>query len=109
MSTVTSDELIKARIASLPKQRYTNNTIVDNDELFQRVRQARDEGYGYSAGEYFIGDLNVAAAVTDETGLAVAAVNISVPAERWTPERIREELAPLVMRASRSLSASARR
>lgn len=108
LSTVTSNELIKTRIASLPKQRYTNSTIVDNEQLFQRVMQAREEGYSYSAGEYFIGDLNVAAAVTDETGLAVAAVNISVPAERWTPERIREELAPLVMRASRALSASAR-
>lgn len=105
LSTLSSDGKIRARLAGILKQQYTNNTIIDDDMLFDRIAQARTEGYSFSDGEYFIGDLNVAAAITNEAGAAVGAVNISVPAQRWTLDRIREDLAPLVIRSARALSA----
>lgn len=104
LSTLSSDDEIRAWLAQTPKHQYTSNTIVQDEDLLERIIQARSEGYSFSNGEYFIGDLNVAAAITNELGVAIGAVNISVPAQRWTPDRIREELAPLVIRSARALS-----
>lgn len=104
LSALDSDDDIRTWLAQTPKQQYTNNTLIDDDALLERITQARTEGYSFSDGEYFIGDLNVAAAITNELGVAIGAVNISVPAQRWSPARIREELAPLVIRSARSLS-----
>ena len=48
----------------------------------------------------------VAAAITDEHGRAVAAINVSVPTSRWTPEKAEAELAQHVQVAATSISKS---
>ncbi len=53
-----------------------------------------------------MGDIAVAAAVIDELGRAVAAINISVPISRWTLEKAEAELAQHVQVAAASISKS---
>jgi len=97
---------LQARLDAVPTQRYTPNTTLDEAELRRLVEQARADRYAYADEEFYPGDINVAAAVLDETGQAVAAINISVPKPRWTLQRARDELAPLAMRAARAIGRS---
>ena len=56
--------------------------------------------------ETVMGDISVAASISDEHGQAVAAVNISVPTTRWTRERAEAELVQHVQVAATSISKS---
>jgi IclR family transcriptional regulator, pca regulon regulatory protein len=83
---------------------YTAATITDIPKLLALCAEAADQGYAYSASEYYAGDLNVAAPVVDVSGRPIGAVNISAPSTRWTLARMRRELAPQVIECARLIS-----
>jgi IclR family pca regulon transcriptional regulator len=87
-----------------PLQAFTPQTIYSVAALIERLDAARDAGYATTWSEFFPGDLSVAAAVLDQTGRPVAAVNIGVSNARYTPEKAEELFAPLVVAAARSIS-----
>lgn len=87
-------------------ERITPFTQTDPDAIRARIRTAGEKGYAIIANETVMGDISVAAAVTDEHGRAVAAINISVPTTRWTIERVESELAQHVQVAATSISRS---
>lgn len=100
------DEALQQRLDALPAHGYTPKTTLDAAVLRRLIEQARTDHYAYADEEFFRGDLNVAAAVLDESGAPIAAVNISVPKPGWTLQRARKELAPLAIRAARAIGRS---
>ncbi|MBP2310036.1 helix-turn-helix domain-containing protein [Azospirillum melinis] len=82
----------------------TPYTVCDPDRLRARVREAGEKGYALLINETVMGDISVGAAITDEHGRAVAGLSISVPATRWTPEQVEQELARHVQVAAASIS-----
>ncbi|WP_254690321.1 IclR family transcriptional regulator [Shinella daejeonensis] len=90
-----------------PLQAFTPQTIHTVDELLLQLETAREAGYATAWGEFFPGDLSVAAAVLDGNGRPVAAVNIGVASARYTPEKAEDVFAPLVTAAARSISQAA--
>lgn len=85
-------------------KKHTPRTTTDTALLRQIIIQAQVDGYAYADDEYYQGDVNVAAAVLDDDSRPIAAVNISVPKPRWTLDKARQELGPLVIRAARAIS-----
>lgn len=83
---------------------YTATTVTKRERLEGLVREARAAGYAYADGEYYRGDLNVAAPLVRAGGVAVGAINISVPASRWTLAQARQKLAPLVIETAQAIS-----
>ena len=83
---------------------YTRSTITEIPKLLALCADAAKRGYAYSASEYYLGDLNVAAAVLDVSGRPLGAVNISAPSTRWTLARVQSELAPLIIETARLIS-----
>ncbi|WP_188578632.1 IclR family transcriptional regulator [Azorhizobium oxalatiphilum] len=79
-------------------------TETDPEALMARVRQASERGYAITVNQAVMGDISVGAAITDEQGKPVAAITISVPTSRWTPERAEAELAHNVQVAATSIS-----
>ncbi|WP_156922110.1 IclR family transcriptional regulator [Azorhizobium doebereinerae] len=79
-------------------------TETDPEALLERVRRAGERGYAVTVNEAVMGDISVGAAITDEHGRPVAAINISVPTSRWTPQRAEAELAQEVQVAATSIS-----
>lgn len=69
---------------------YTPHTITDLDALFKELREIRSLGYALDNEENELGVRCIAAALTDYTGAAVAAVSISAPITRMSDERISE-------------------
>jgi IclR family pca regulon transcriptional regulator len=85
-------------------QPLTPHTEVDVDRLMKRVERARETGYAIVANETVMGDISVAAPITDHDGQAIAALNISVPTTRWTVESAEARLVQQVQVAATSIS-----
>ncbi len=96
----------RAILARTPLTPITPHTLTDPDSLLVRIRNAAEKGYSVISNETVLGDISVAAPILDEYGVAVAAINISVPTSRWTVERVEAELAPQVQVAGTSISRS---
>ena len=106
----------KAMLAFLPKARvdrvlrgklrqFTNTTLTLKGELLAHLGTVRRLGYAVNRGEYRADVSGLAAPICDHTGLAVAALGVSVPSNRMTPELIRD-LAPRVVASAREISSA---
>lgn len=91
------------KLRTVARIKHTRRTTTDIADLRALIDEARRDHYAYADEEFYPGDVNVAATVLDDAGEPVAAVNISVPKPRWSLERAREELGPLVIRAARAI------
>ncbi|WP_250504159.1 IclR family transcriptional regulator C-terminal domain-containing protein [Caballeronia sp. AZ7_KS35] len=100
------EKQLKAVMSRTPLERMTPYTETDQKKLLERVQQASRRGYSVIENETVLGDIAVAAPITDHDGTAVAAVNISVPTTRWTIERVEAELVKHVQVAATSISKS---
>lgn len=101
-----SMEALDGRLKVAKLEKHTPRTTVDKAALRRLVVDARKNGYAYADEEFYHGDVNVAAAILDEAQNPVAALSISVPKPRWSLDKAREQLGPLVVRAARAMSTS---
>jgi IclR family transcriptional regulator, acetate operon repressor len=84
-------------------ERLTPRTITQRAKLEQALEQVRARGYAVTYDELEIGLAAIAAPVRGAEGDVVAALSISGPTIRLTPERV-QELAPLLVEQARVLS-----
>jgi IclR family pca regulon transcriptional regulator len=82
----------------------TAQSVTDPARLRRRIKAAGERGYAIICDETVLGDISVAASITDEHGRGVAGISISVPTTRWTLERVESELVKHVQLAATSLS-----
>ncbi|MBN4666289.1 helix-turn-helix domain-containing protein [Pandoraea nosoerga] len=101
-----SETRVREILANTPLEPMTPYTVLDEKKLLERIQTAARRGYAIVESETVMGDISVAAPITDHDGQAVAAINISVPTSRWTRERVEAELAPHVQVAATSISKS---
>ncbi len=104
MLSLMSEDEQRAILARTNLTPLTPFTETDPEALLARVRQAGERGYAITVNQAVMGDISVGAAITDEHGRPVAALTISVPISRWTPERAEAELAQEVQVAATSIS-----
>lgn len=71
----------------LPLPRLTGKTITDRTALQEELSRTRRRGYAMDHGESTVGLCCVAGPVRDVTGGIVAAMSVSVPDARFTPDR----------------------
>lgn len=91
-------------LTSAPLKKYTDKTITDVEELIGRVLQARKENHAICSGEYLPGIIGVSSAVLDFSGQLAAAVAVAAPNSEYSIERVRAELAPLVIKTANNIS-----
>ncbi len=83
--------------------RYTPDTITDPSLLFQELTQVREQDYAIGREEFELGLNAIAAPIYDHRGEVVAAISISGPAFRLSPDRF-PALAGQVKQTARTLS-----
>jgi IclR family transcriptional regulator, KDG regulon repressor len=104
----------KAMLAFLPKARvdrvlrgklrkFTDTTITRKAELLKYLDKVRRLGYAVNRGEYRTDVSGLAAPIFNHIGAAVAALGISVPSTRMTPELI-DDLGPRLVKGARRIS-----
>lgn len=87
-----------------PMNPVTPYTETDAKLLMSRIDEAAEQGYAIVMNQTLVGDISVAAAITNHHGYPVAAINIAVPTTRWTVEKAKEQLVPHVQLAATSIS-----
>ncbi len=98
-----AEEQLNAELAQ-DLQRYTERTIVSRSALIEQLRAAARAGYAIDAGEFLEDVASIATPIRDYTRSVVASLAVAGPAYRISSERIKAELAPLVVEAGRELS-----
>lgn len=78
------------RLLQRPLQRLTPRTIVDPNLLERQLLRVQDEGYAFTLEELELGLNAVAAPVRGADGHVIAAVSVSGPSYRVTPQRLPE-------------------
>ena len=66
--------------------RLTEKTIIEPDVLRAELDLIRSQGYAISNGEWILDASGIAAPIFDRTGEILAALTISGPAQRFTPQ-----------------------
>jgi DNA-binding IclR family transcriptional regulator len=87
-----------------PMVPVTPYTETDTKLLLARIEEAARTGYSIVINQTLVGDISVAAPITDHHGHPVAAINVAVPTTRWTVEKAEELLVPHVLLAATSIS-----
>lgn len=106
----------KAMLAHLPPERidrvverdglpkYTENTIDNRDDLYDRLEEVRSRGHAFDDEEVMQGLRCVAAPVLSTSGGLVGAISVSGPTTRLSGDYYREDLPEKVMEASNIIS-----
>ncbi len=94
----------RAIIEATPMAALTAMTETDPKALLARIDEVGRCDYAIVQNQTVVGDISVAAAITNHQGQPIGAINVSVPATRWTIEQAREQLLPHVQLAATSIS-----
>jgi DNA-binding IclR family transcriptional regulator len=93
----------RAPLPTAALSRYTQHTITDPDLLRTELEAVRGRGWATAIDELEEGLAAIAAPVTGARGDVVAALSVSGPSLRMTPQR-NDELHPLLIEQARALS-----
>lgn len=85
-------------------RRYTDRTIVERSALIEQLHMVAERGYSVDQGEFFEDVTSLAVPIRDYTRSVVGSLAVAGPAYRVTEERIRAEIAPLIVAAGQELS-----
>jgi IclR family pca regulon transcriptional regulator len=93
-----------ARIMAVERPSFTRNTVTDRDGLSRKLQRIRKLGYALEDQEMFIGGISVAVPILGPDGTPLAAVNVAVPASRFTAAEVERRFAKLVLETARTVS-----
>ncbi len=96
------DEAARAALGPEPYRPFTEHTATTWDELAPGLEAIRRGGVAISEEEYEVGLVSIAVPVRWIEGPGTAAINVSLPAGRATPE-FREELTGSLRAAARAI------
>ncbi|WP_427918786.1 IclR family transcriptional regulator [Streptomyces sp. cg40] len=82
----SSPDETRGMLQAATLRRFTPSTLVDVDELMERLKGIRQAGYAISRAELDPDIVGIAAPIQDDTGQVVAAVSVAALASRVTRE-----------------------
>lgn len=82
----------------------TSKTITAPELIRLKVQEVRETGFALAAEEALVGEVVVAAAITDRAGRPLGAIHIAGSLGEWPVDEFRRRFAPLVIEAARALS-----
>lgn len=86
------DEEVDAIIDRHGLAEHTQNTITDKDELYEELRQIREDGVSYNDQEFIDGLRAVSVPIIGPDGRVLGAIGISGPSHRLKEDLYHEEL-----------------
>jgi DNA-binding IclR family transcriptional regulator len=98
-----ADETLRKSVLADPLERHTDRTVTDPAELRRQLDEAVRLGWASTNEELEIGLTAIAAPVRDGSGKVVAAVSVSGPSFRLTPELF-TQVAPQVIEGAAEIS-----
>ncbi len=90
-------------VANGPLKRHTPRTVINGPQLLAELERIAAQGFAVNTGEWRIDVVGAAAPIEDKTHTVVAAIGMSGPSSRLTPERAQQEV-PTVVRIAGAVS-----
>jgi DNA-binding IclR family transcriptional regulator len=102
----------KAMLANLPREKqkeivnthslpaFTDNTITDQESLFEELAQIREQGYAVDDEERIPGIRCIAVPIETDDGGILGAISVSGPATRMSDDRIENEIKDQIMQVA---------
>lgn len=103
LAALPEDQLLQ-KLQELPRKAFTQYTVLDDDTLLARVREARQQGWCLVNQELEEGLISIAAPLKNRAGQTVAALNISGQANRNSVQMMQEQLLPVLLKATQAIS-----
>ncbi len=91
------DERVEAIIERHGLPARTEETITDQERLFEELERIRERGFARNDGESISGLRAVGAPITNADGVAIGALSLSGPAKRLRGDRFDEEIPHLLL------------
>ena len=85
------------------RKAFTPFTIIDADKLREECQRIRERGYAISHGEWTLDASGVAAPIFDHRNRMIAAMTISGPTQRFTPDKV-ENFSQICIRTGSKIS-----
>lgn len=99
-----SDDLVTDILARSELRPITPKSIVDRDAVWEKIQEARRDGYAFASEEALLGEIVLAASIRNNVGLPIGAVHIAGSMSDWSAGDFRKRFAPLAIEAARALS-----
>jgi len=99
------EETIEKIASSIRFTRYTTKTLCSREKLVEHLETVRRRGYAIDDEEIELGVRCIGAPILNEDGWAIAAVSVSGPTSRVTPQNVRA-IAQRVLTCSLEISAA---
>lgn len=97
-------QCVQHMLETTPLDPLTPLTQTNPSKLLESIKTVASRGYAVMENQTVLGDISIAAPITDYSGTPVAAVSISMPTSRWSIDRAEAELAQHVQVAAASIS-----
>lgn len=85
------------------RRKLTPRTTVEIDQILARIEEVRTSGYSLAIEEVLVGEVAVAAAVLDSSGVPIGAIHVAGSLAEWQPEDFVARAGPLVTAAAAGL------
>lgn len=89
-------------VETWPVGQYTPRTTTDRGEIAELIEQAREDGFAISLQEMLLNEIGIGAPIKSSAGKARAAIHCSVSMADWSVERVRREIAPILVDTART-------
>jgi DNA-binding IclR family transcriptional regulator len=96
-------ERVSRIIEQTPFEKITNETITDQDTLYDELEQIRERGYAFNREENLDGLRSIGVPVNGPKGDVIGGLSVSGPSHRFTGERFKEELPSLLLGTANEL------
>lgn len=105
MSALPDDAVLDI-LSRSDRRKLTPRTTTDIREILDHVARTRDTGYSVALEEVQIGELAVAAVLTDKQGNPIGAIHVAGSLGEWEPESFERRIAPLVVAAATAVNSN---
>lgn len=85
-------------------RRYTARTLMDEEEIMEKVAEAAQQGYVLAEEQLLPGEIAIGAAITGADGRPAGAVNVTALLSDWTPEDFTRAVVPSLFQTVSALS-----
>jgi len=99
------DAQLKAMLRTIKLERLTKRSILDKNELRERIQRVRVQGYCYIDGEVDDRIAGLATPIRDRDGNTVAALNLSLGFDRYSPQAVESTLLAMVLDTTQQIEA----
>jgi len=101
---VLPDTVVEQIIADSELTMITPKTRILPEQIWEKVREARRDGYAFQEEETLLGEVALAAIIRAHSGAPIGAIHIAGSLSEWTTEAFCKRFSPLAIEAARALS-----